>query len=54
MKSKDSRKQKIIKARVEISKIQWNNIIGKIIEIKSCLFELNKIEKHLIRLIRKL
>ena len=38
---------------MEINEIHYRNTIEKIIEIMGCFFEINTIEKHLERLMRK-
>ena len=51
---KVSRRKEIIMIRAEINEIETKKTIEKINETKSCFFEkINKIDKHLARLIRK-
>ena len=53
-KSKVSRRAEIIKIRAEIDEIETKKTIAKISENKSWFFEkINKIDKHLARLIKK-
>ena len=53
-KPKVSRRKEIIKIRAEINEIETKNTTEKINETKSWFFEkINKIEKHLVRLIKK-
>ena len=49
-----NRRKKIIKIRAEINEIEMKKTIAKINKTKSWFFEkLNKIDKHLARLIKK-
>ena len=53
-KPKINRRKKIIKIRAEINEIEMKKTIAKINKTKSWFFEkLNKIDKHLARLIKK-
>ena len=53
-KPKVSRRKEIIKVRAEINEIEMKKTIAKINKTKSWFFEkINKIDKHLARLIKK-
>ena len=54
IKPKVSRRKEIIKIRAEIDEIKMKKTIAKINETKSWFFKINKIDKPLARLIKKM
>ena len=50
---KVSRRRDIIKIRAEINKIEKNKTIERLNETKSWFFKINKVDKPLVRLIKK-